>query len=94
MSAKEFENLLLDEGFHCSSQKLWLSRSADVKGDAYEALLERNAQDTKSGAGQYFTQRPLIDALIEDLQSALEKFQALSEDLALTPGAQEVDGID
>ncbi len=40
----------------------WLEMSADVKGDAYEGLLERNAQDTKSGAGQYFTPRPLIDA--------------------------------
>jgi len=36
----------------------------DVKGDAYEGLLERNAQDTKSGAGQYFTPRPLIDAMV------------------------------
>src|SRR6476620_2812277 len=33
----------------------WLDISADVKGDAYEGLLEKNAQDTKSGAGQYFT---------------------------------------
>ena len=33
----------------------WLSLSADVKGDAYEGLLERNAQDVKTGAGQYFT---------------------------------------
>ena len=32
--------------------------------DAYEGLLERNAQDTKSGAGQYFTPRPLIDAMV------------------------------
>ena len=38
----------------------WLSMSADVKGDAYEGLLERNAQDTKSGAGQYFTPRPSL----------------------------------
>ena len=30
---------------------------ADVKGDVYEGLLEKNAQDTKSGAGQYFTPR-------------------------------------
>jgi len=36
--------------------------SADVKGDAYESLLERNAQDVKTGAGQYFTPRPLIEA--------------------------------
>lgn len=43
----------------------WLAMSSDVKGDAYEGLLERNAQDTKSGAGQYFTPRPLIDAIVE-----------------------------
>ncbi len=46
----------------------WLSMTSDVKGDAYEALLERNAQDTKSGAGQYFTPRPLIDALVDCVQ--------------------------
>ena len=40
----------------------WLALSADVKGDAYESLLERNAQDVKTGAGQYFTPRPLIEA--------------------------------
>jgi type I restriction-modification system DNA methylase subunit len=36
-----------------------------VKGDAYEGLLEKNAQDTKGGAGQYFTPRPLIQAIVE-----------------------------
>ena len=43
----------------------WLTLSADVKGDAYEGLLEKNAQDTKGGAGQYFTPRPLIDAIVD-----------------------------
>ncbi|NNE35034.1 MAG: SAM-dependent DNA methyltransferase [Rhodothermales bacterium] len=43
----------------------WTTMSADVKGDAYEGLLEKNAQDTKSGAGQYFTPRPLIDAMVD-----------------------------
>jgi len=43
----------------------WISLEADVKGDAYEGLLEKNAQDTKSGAGQYFTPRPLIKALVD-----------------------------
>ena len=43
----------------------WLSLSADVKGDAYESLLERNAQDVKTGAGQYFTPRPLIQAVVD-----------------------------
>ncbi len=37
----------------------WVSMSADVKGDA------KNAQDTKSGAGQYFTPRPLIQAIVD-----------------------------
>ena len=45
----------------------WLTLSADIKGDAYEGLLERNAQDTKSGAGQYFTPRPIIDAIMDCL---------------------------
>ena len=43
----------------------WVMLDADLKGDAYEGLLEKNAQDTKSGAGQYFTPRPLIDAIVE-----------------------------
>lgn len=43
----------------------WSIMSADVKGDAYEGLLEKNAQDTKSGAGQYFTPRPLIQAMVD-----------------------------
>ena len=41
----------------------WISLDADVKGDAYEGLLEKNAQDTKGGAGQYFTPRPLIETM-------------------------------
>jgi type I restriction enzyme M protein len=43
----------------------WTKLDADVKGDAYEGLLEKNAQDTKGGAGQYFTPRPLIKAIVE-----------------------------
>jgi len=43
----------------------WSVMSVDVKGDAYEGLLEKNAQDTKSGAGQYFTPRPLIQAIVD-----------------------------
>ena len=46
-------------------KETWVSMSADVKGDAYEGLLEKNAQDTKSGAGQYFTPRPLIRAIVD-----------------------------
>lgn len=43
----------------------WIMMGTDVKGDIYEGLLERNAEDTKSGAGQYFTPRPLIRAMVE-----------------------------
>ena len=38
---------------------------ADVKGDAYEGLLAKNAEDVKTGAGQYFTPRPLIRAIVD-----------------------------
>ncbi len=43
----------------------WMTLDADVKGDAYEGLLEKNAEDTKSGAGQYFTPRALIRAIVD-----------------------------
>ena len=43
----------------------WTSLDADVKGDAYEGLLEKNAEDVKGGAGQYFTPRALIRAIVD-----------------------------
>jgi type I restriction enzyme M protein len=43
----------------------WVTMGADVKGDIYEGLLEKNAEDTKSGAGQYFTPRALIQTMVE-----------------------------
>jgi len=46
----------------------WATLPADVKGEIYEGLLERNAQDVKGGAGQYFTPRPLIEAMVEVMQ--------------------------
>jgi type I restriction enzyme M protein len=42
----------------------WISLGTDTKGDLYEGLLQKNAEDTKSGAGQYFTPRPLIQAVV------------------------------
>ena len=42
----------------------WGLLGADVTGDIYEGLLAKNAEDTKSGAGQYFTPRALIDAMV------------------------------
>lgn len=43
----------------------WTQLEADVKGDIYEGILKKNAEDTKSGAGQYFTPRALIKAIVE-----------------------------
>ena len=43
----------------------WVGMDADTKGDLYEGLLQKNAEDTKSGAGQYFTPRALIQAMVE-----------------------------
>ena len=47
------------------NRRNWSALGIDVKGSAYEGLLEKNAQDTKSGAGQYFTPRPLVDGIVE-----------------------------
>ena len=43
----------------------WIGLGVDVKGEIYEGLLERNASEVKSGAGQYFTPRPVIEAIVE-----------------------------
>ena len=48
----------------------WSSLDTDVKGDAYEGLLQKNAEDVKGGAGQYFTPRPLIKAIVEVMRAA------------------------
>lgn len=46
----------------------WFDDDRDGLGDLYEGLLEKNASETKSGAGQYFTPRPLIEAIIDVMQ--------------------------
>lgn len=46
----------------------WVMMGVKDKGDIYEGLLEKNAEDTKSGAGQYFTPRPLIKVMVECIQ--------------------------
>ena len=51
----------------------WVSMSSDVKGEIYEGLLQKNAEDIKSGAGQYFTPRPLIRAMVECLRPEPKK---------------------
>ena len=43
----------------------WYMMDGDLKGAIYEGILEKNGQDKKSGAGQYFTPRALIAAMVE-----------------------------
>ena len=47
------------------NKEQWLVMNDDVKGAIYEGILEKNGQDKKSGAGQYFTPRPLIQAMVD-----------------------------
>jgi len=50
------------------NQEEWSMMGADIKGKIYEGLLEKNAEDTKSGAGQYFTPRSLIKTMVKCVQ--------------------------
>jgi type I restriction enzyme M protein len=47
------------------NEETWFGLTIDIKATIYEGLLQKNAEDTKSGAGQYFTPRPLIKAMVE-----------------------------
>lgn len=60
--------VLLKRVISLIDEETWMALEVEVKGDLYEGLLERNAQDVKSGAGQYFTPRPLINAMVEVMQ--------------------------
>jgi type I restriction enzyme M protein len=51
----------------------WFSAKQDGLGDLYEGLLEKNATETKSGAGQYFTPRPLIEAIVDVVKPQAEE---------------------
>jgi type I restriction enzyme M protein len=50
------------------NEETWVGLDIDVKGEIYEGLLQKNAEDVKGGAGQYFTPRPLIKAMVEVIQ--------------------------
>jgi type I restriction enzyme M protein len=54
-------------------QEQWSLMGADIKGRIYEGLLEKNAEDTKSGAGQYFTPRALIKTMVACIQPKPKK---------------------
>lgn len=57
-------------------EESWVMLDTDVKGDIYEGLLQKNAEDTKSGAGQYFTPRPLIKTMVECIRPEPQKTMA------------------
>jgi len=63
----------LDRLVKMIAKESWVGLDADIKGDMYEGLLEKNAQDTKSGAGQYFTPRDLIKAIVECVRPESKK---------------------
>ncbi len=50
----------------------WYNARREGLGDLYEGLLQKNANEKKSGAGQYFTPRPLIDSMVEVMKPTLE----------------------
>ena len=56
---------MIDGDSNDKGRILWIGLNIDVKGEIYEGLLKKNAEDIKSGAGQYFTPRALIDAMVE-----------------------------
>ena len=59
---------LLDGDSKNKDKIVWSGMNMDIKGEIYEGLLEKNAEDVKSGAGQYFTPRALIDAIVDVIQ--------------------------
>src|SRR5690606_28342010 len=63
---------ILSELVRAIDELIWYSVDREQLGDLYEDLLERNASEKKSGAGQYFTPRPLIDAMVAVMQPGLE----------------------
>jgi type I restriction enzyme M protein len=50
------------------NDETWMGLDIDIKGEIYEGLLQKNAEDIKSGAGQYFTPRPLIKAMVDAIK--------------------------
>jgi type I restriction enzyme M protein len=51
----------------------WIGVGVDVKGRIYEGLLEKNASEVKSGAGQYFTPRPIIEAMVQCIDPKIKE---------------------
>ncbi len=57
--------VLLKKVIDMLNEENWYMMEGDLKGAIYESVLEKNGQDKKSGAGQYFTPRALIKAMVE-----------------------------
>ena len=57
--------VMLKQVINMVSEDNWYMMDGDVKGAIYENILEKNGQDKKSGAGQYFTPRALISAMVD-----------------------------
>ena len=57
--------VMLEKVIEMVASEDWYIMEGDFKGTLYETILEKNGQDMKSGAGQYFTPRALIQAIVE-----------------------------
>ncbi|MDQ8856914.1 class I SAM-dependent DNA methyltransferase [Acinetobacter pittii] len=64
--------------------KDWFSNKTDGLGNVYEGLLDKNANETKSGAGQYFTPRALINCIIECIKP--QPYELIQDPAAGTGG--------
>ena len=62
---KIYRPTLLGQVIKMVSEDNWYMMEGDLKGAIYEKILEKNGQDKKSGAGQYFTPRSLISAIVD-----------------------------
>lgn len=65
--------VLLAKVIEMVSSENWYMMEGDLKGAIYEAILEKNGQDKKSGAGQYFTPRALIQAIVEVVDPKIDE---------------------
>ena len=64
-SNKIYQPVMLKKVIDMVKSENWYMMDGDFKGAIYEGILEKNGQDRKSGAGQYFTPRALIQAIVE-----------------------------
>lgn len=62
---KLYRPVMLKKVIDMVDEDNWYMMEGDLKGAIYEKILEKNGQDKKSGAGQYFTPRALISAIVD-----------------------------